>query len=470
MYGVVSRKAGARPVPWDLTAGVRWEYGGSSRRQGIMRLTKRSVASICSPLRLRQQRPYDCCRASSTAAAASTPTFHAAALDALLQHDNNNDAAIGGGRDNGNASPVLLIELLQLRPGAEPVWREHNAIAAREHGGRCIKSLRPFVSGGGGGSSSRSHMSSLLLGDPSRHTLDRIEIHEYPNARSAHAALTAPQLMRMRGEAIYQANDGCGGDHRRSGSMLLGAQRSALFAGLPSFEEAGGECTPVDTGPPRPPSACPFRGEATAHPSAWDGLQNAPSDHMYRLRVIIIAIRTLELMTEIYVLLPILVLLMTRSRYEINILYNPALAAGAVIFSEPQRLDWLTWAATPPVDSCACARALSDELDAPAVTAHRYAFNLIRMPDRAAYQEYSSHFAELPQRYGMKFVEVASLQADANLSVLLGAPPGQDGGSFDLMALVYFPSSGCFIKAWSDEVRARLRNLHLTGGELVLYE
>eukprot|EP01047_Picozoa_sp_COSAG01_P125899 COSAG01_NODE_54993_length_328_cov_0.895197_1_plen_57_part_01 len=57
---------------------------------------------------------------------------------------------------------------------------------------------------------------------------------------------------------------------------------------------------------------------------------------------------------------------------------------------------------------------MSDELDAPAVTAHRYAFNLIRMPDRAAYQEYSSHFAELPQRYGMKFVEVASLQADAN--------------------------------------------------------
>jgi hypothetical protein len=36
--------------------------------------------------------------------------------------------------------------------------------------------------------------------------------------------------------------------------------------------------------------------------------------------------------------------------------------------------------------------------------------------------------------------------------VLLGAPPSrQPSGSFDLIALVYFPTSRCFAKSWSDD-------------------
>ena len=79
-----------------------------------------------------------------------------------------------------------------------------------------------------------------------------------------------------------------------------------------------------------------------------------------------------------------------------------------------------------------------------------YAFNLLRVPDAQAYAAYSSHFKTLPAVYGMKFVEVVSLDPDPAVSVLLGEPPAAAGAGFDLMALVYFPSSRCFVKSWSD--------------------
>ena len=108
------------------------------------------------------------------------------------------------------------------------------------------------------------------------------------------------------------------------------------------------------------------------------------------------------------------------------------------------------------------------------------AFNLIRTPDAAAYKEFSSHFSELPKRYGMRFLSVAALDPDPNVSLLTGHQPlglergrhagdagvfsrvlaavGLDArdtsypedGSFDLFALVYFPSTAAFIQAWSD--------------------
>lgn len=84
-----------------------------------------------------------------------------------------------------------------------------------------------------------------------------------------------------------------------------------------------------------------------------------------------------------------------------------------------------------------------------APTDHMYAFNLIRIPDGAAYKEYSSNFGHLGPSYGMKPVSVLSV-ADPSVSLLLG-PLGSGEGGFDMLAAVYFPSSRCFTKAWSDE-------------------
>ena len=88
----------------------------------------------------------------------------------------------------------------------------------------------------------------------------------------------------------------------------------------------------------------------------------------------------------------------------------------------------------------------------------------IRMPDPDLYKQYSTHFAALPDRYGMKFVEVASL--DAANSVLSGSEVAF--GGFHLMALVYFPSSHAFIDAWSDpdivDAAYPLRRQLLSGG------
>ena len=58
--------------------------------------------------------------------------FHKAPLEALAN-------AVG------DPSPVLLIEMLALEPAAgEDAWREHGQRAARDHGGRCVASVRPF--------------------------------------------------------------------------------------------------------------------------------------------------------------------------------------------------------------------------------------------------------------------------------------------------------------------------------------
>jgi len=81
---------------------------------------------------------------------------------------------------------------------------------------------------------------------------------------------------------------------------------------------------------------------------------------------------------------------------------------------------------------------------------HMVAFNLIRIPDPAAYKEFSSHFAGLPERYGMRFMSVAALDPDPAVSCLVGNAEAAEAASFDLMALVYFPSTDAFVQAWSD--------------------
>lgn len=58
-------------------------------------------------------------------------------------------------------------------------------------------------------------------------------------------------------------------------------------------------------------------------------------------------------------------------------------------------------------------------------TKHMYAFNMIRIPDMEAYKAYSVHFASLPQKYGMKFVDVLSCKAEAKSSVCTDAPRTQ---------------------------------------------
>ena len=81
------------------------------------------------------------------------------------------------------------------------------------------------------------------------------------------------------------------------------------------------------------------------------------------------------------------------------------------------------------------------------------AFNLIRIPDPPAYKAYSSHFAELPERYGMRFVAAGSLSTSASECVLRGdssLPANQALCANDLFALVHFPSPIAFLQAWSD--------------------
>ena len=89
---------------------------------------------------------------------------------------------------------------------------------------------------------------------------------------------------------------------------------------------------------------------------------------------------------------------------------------------------------------------------------HMLAFNLIRTPEPEGYRAYSSHFRHLPDEYGMRFVEAADLQmhesvvaCDAGLSEV----DLVNAASFDLMALVYFPSSRCFVNTWSDRTVAQ---------------
>ena len=191
---------------------------------------------------------------------------------------------------------------------------------------------------------------SVLLGDEAAHAFDLIQVVEYPSSAAAHAALTSPALATLRQQACRLEAEG-------GGSALLWGERSAAFASLPSFAEAGGESAPTDLSPPRDPQRCPFNADPTANRASWAALESQRSEHMY-------------------------------------------------------------------------------------------AFNLLRVPDAQAYAAYSSHFKTLPAVYGMKFVEVVSLDPDPAVSVLLGQPPAAAG--FDLMALVYFPSSRCFVKSWSD--------------------
>ena len=84
---------------------------------------------------------------------------------------------------------------------------------------------------------------------------------------------------------------------------------------------------------------------------------------------------------------------------------------------------------------------------------HMFAFNLIRTPDPGAYREYAGHFASLPSRHGMRFVEVATLDTMASVLVCdddLTEAQIERIAAFDLMALVYFPSSARFVDAWSE--------------------
>lgn len=102
--------------------------------------------------------------------------------------------------------------------------------------------------------------------------------------------------------------------------------------------------------------------------------------------------------------------------------------------------------------------------------AHMYAFNLIRTPDRAAYRHYASHFSDLPPRYGMQFVEIGALDALDSIVVSDEGLPADrlQRASFDLLALAYFPTTRCFVDAWSDPELVRdafpLRDALYRGG------
>jgi hypothetical protein len=251
---------------------------------------------------------------------------------------------------NGAAQPVLTVDLLQLRDAA--AWQRHSNAVERNHSARIVSSLQ-------------LHSQGRLCGQP--HDYTSVCITEYPSAASAHAALVCSQTAELR-----QASSG-------PGSRLLWMRRSAAFAGMPTFAEAGGEAAPTDTGAPRLPSQCPFIAEGSADAAAWEALETEPSDHMY-------------------------------------------------------------------------------------------AFNLIRMPDAAAYSEYSAHFKALPAKYGMKFVEVGAVDSDPNASVLLGEGPAANGQSFDLMALVRHP---CILyrSSWlnvSDVLRCLSREGVNTAAALVI--
>lgn len=101
---------------------------------------------------------------------------------------------------------------------------------------------------------------------------------------------------------------------------------------------------------------------------------------------------------------------------------------------------------------------------------HMLAFNLIRTPEPHRYKAYSSFFAHLPDEYGMRFVEAAGLKSHESVVSCDAGLSARDlaAMSFDLMALVYFPSSHCFVNTWSDPTVARdafpLRALMHEGG------
>ena len=86
---------------------------------------------------------------------------------------------------------------------------------------------------------------------------------------------------------------------------------------------------------------------------------------------------------------------------------------------------------------------------------HMLAFNLIRTPEPHKYKAYSSYFAHLPDEYGMGFVEAAGLQPHESIVACDAGFTQEAALSFDLMALVYFPSSSCFVNTWSDPKVAR---------------
>jgi hypothetical protein len=226
-------------------------------------------------------------------------TLHQSALDALLQA--------------GDDEPVIVVDLVKLREqerrrmevGEYSTWSAYSE-ARTLTGGRRLVSLTPHPGGG------------ILLGNSFEHAYDLIELTEYSSASAAYGSLTDPKCSSRRERASCPDT-----------SVVIWAQRSAAFAGMPTFAETGGEVSaPTDSSDPIPDpgASCPFASEASATAAAWTALETEPTQHMY-------------------------------------------------------------------------------------------AFNMIRIPDMEAYRAYSAHFASLPEKYGMKFVDVLSCQSEAQHSV-----------------------------------------------------
>ena len=87
-------------------------------------------------------------------------------------------------------------------------------------------------------------------------------------------------------------------------------------------------------------------------------------------------------------------------------------------------------------------KALLDEPDI-----DMYAFNLLRIPDTDAYKSYSSHFSTLPERYGMRAAAFGSM---AGREAVLAGDRDAEMADNTLFVLAFFPSSRCFLQAWSD--------------------
>ena len=180
--------------------------------------TSPAAASVAMMLR-RQTRGLAARRMTTLAQHPGLGVWSATHSPALLYH-RTAMRTLGADAKSGAAAPVVLVDLLRLQPGSEGAWEEHASLLNGMDGYRQVASLSPTEN-------------SVLLGRPEMHEFDRIAISHFTSAAQAVASLTDPQLMSLRQRATG------------SGSVILRCAPSAALAGIPTFEEAGGEASPI---------------------------------------------------------------------------------------------------------------------------------------------------------------------------------------------------------------------------------
>lgn len=168
--------------------------------------------------------------------------------------------------------PVLTVDLLRSAPadlepgGAERATTWANRYDTHLH--QCstrIATLRPST-----------NAASVLLGDPVKHTYDRIIVAEHPNGEAACNTLFADQLI---GPKVVGA-----------GSLTLWARRAERFGGVGAFT---GETAPLLRAERRSWSDCPFAQEASpwqaAQPDAWQQVRCRLTHREYPRQLPVIA-------------------------------------------------------------------------------------------------------------------------------------------------------------------------------------